>query len=93
MCGVLPGFGVAAIIDAHTKLLAGLEKGHTLGRHLHSFTCAWVAALAGITEAHRESTKAAQLHTVAALKRCGDFFEDHVNGLFNTFQRQVRVFL
>src|SRR5687768_573309 len=81
---------VRVAVDQLLQLLARLEVGDLLRRHVHLVPRLRVAALARLPAAQPEAAESAQLDLLAAMQRVDDALEDRVDDDFRMLLREVR---
>src|SRR3954454_9417039 len=81
------------LVDALAQLLAGLEMGYVLLRHLHLLAGFGVAAGARRPVVQAEAAEAADLDAIAGEQRLRHRVEDHLDRVFRVLRHQLRVAL
>src|SRR5262245_10728135 len=85
------GFGSLGFpVDQFLQLLARLEVGHLLRRHIHFVARLRVAALARLALAETETAEPAQLDLLAAVQGLDDAPEYRVDDDFRVFLGEIR---
>ena len=76
-------------VDQLLQLLAGLEVGDALGRHVHSVAGPGVAAAARLAAPETETAEAAEFDLLALLQRRHDVAEHGVDDDFGALLREA----
>src|SRR5258705_2430687 len=82
--------GLGFAVDQFLQLLARLEVGHLLRRHIHLVTRLRIAALASLALTETEAAESAQLDLLAAVQGLDDAPEHRVDDDFRVLLGEIR---